>query len=84
MVRSSPRRSAALHIWDIEIDTRFRGQGHSRAAIVAVIDEARRRRVESVTLNVFETNQNAKRLYERLGFVSETTAEGRTSMFFAL
>ena len=45
-----------------------RRQGLGRAALTAVLDEARARRLASVRLEVIEQNKPARALYDRLGF----------------
>jgi len=49
----------------------YRHQGHGRPLAEAAISAARTRGIERVELDVFASNLNAIRLYERLGFVHE-------------
>ncbi len=58
----------ALFVYALEIDEAFRGQGHGRAAMRLAEDEARRRGLDSVTLNVFGGNAAARGLYRSLGY----------------
>lgn len=65
------RSSDGGHVGELGIlvDYRHRGQGHGRAMIVRALELARAR-FDVVRLWVFSTNVGAKRLYERLGFVT--------------
>jgi ribosomal protein S18 acetylase RimI-like enzyme len=60
-----PRRS--LHLFALEVAPAWRNQGIGRSIIEYVIDEARRRGLERVHLEVRIDNR-ARRLYHRLGF----------------
>lgn len=75
-----PATEGIVHIWDIDIDPAFQGRRFGGSAIDLVAEEARRMDAVSLTLNVFETNPDAKRLYERKGFVTGDTAGGQTPM----
>lgn len=57
--------------WRIEVlavDERSRGTGVGTALLTAVIDAAEREGARAVVLEVVDTNERARRLYERLGF----------------
>jgi ribosomal protein S18 acetylase RimI-like enzyme len=58
----------ALWIFDIRIDEAQRGRGHGRAAMRLAEDEARRRGLDRIILNVFGRNDVARRLYRSLGY----------------
>jgi ribosomal protein S18 acetylase RimI-like enzyme len=58
----------ALWIYDIHVDDAFRRQGLGRAAMQFAEDEARRRGVGGVALNVFGGNEAARSLYRSLGY----------------
>jgi ribosomal protein S18 acetylase RimI-like enzyme len=57
-----------LFIYDVEIDEAHRGRGLGRAAMLLVEEEARRRGIGSVTLNVFGGNDVARNLYRSLDY----------------
>jgi ribosomal protein S18 acetylase RimI-like enzyme len=69
-----------LYIWDIEIAVESRGRGYGAATIGAIIEEARRRSLTRVRLNVFAENAHARRLYERLGFVAVRDTNASTTL----
>lgn len=52
----------------VGIDEAFRRRGHGRAAIAAVEAEMVRRGVRGLGLNVHGSNEDARRLFERLGY----------------
>lgn len=51
------------------VDASARGLGVGTALLEAVCQEARQRNLESVQLDVIDTNPRARALYERVGFV---------------
>src|SRR5262249_12516446 len=60
------RRS--LFVWNIRIDEEHRGRGYGRQAMLFAEDEARRRGLGHVALNVIGDNEVARRLYRSLGY----------------
>ena len=58
----------SLFIYDVQIDEAHRGRGLGRAAMLLVEDEARRRGIATVTLNVFGGNDVARNLYRSLDY----------------
>jgi GNAT superfamily N-acetyltransferase len=75
-----PRRSVerALWIWDIEVDPEARGHGYGQAALEALHAWAKGQGYERVGLHVFGSNDTARRLYERTGYVeTDVTMEKR-------
>jgi RimJ/RimL family protein N-acetyltransferase len=64
-----PRAERALFIWDIEIEPAARGHGFGEAALDALHAWARERGYERVGLHVFGSNEVARRLYLRTGYV---------------
>jgi ribosomal protein S18 acetylase RimI-like enzyme len=58
----------SLFIYAIEVDEAHRGRGLGRAAMHFVEDEARRRGIPKIALNVFGGNDVARRLYLSLGY----------------
>lgn len=65
-------RRAHGHIGILAVAEASEGLGVGTALIAAAENWARRRGLEAITLNVFEGNGRARRLYERLGFRAET------------
>jgi GNAT superfamily N-acetyltransferase len=63
------RRVASVHVLDIALLDRFRGQGLGTACLRRLMDEAAAR-VVPLTIKVERFNP-ARRLYEKLGFVVE-------------
>jgi ribosomal protein S18 acetylase RimI-like enzyme len=66
-IKDSPRGPYA-YLYDIEMDETQRGKGHGSKAIAAVEEKLRQRGIKSLLLHVFGYNQEALRLYQRLGF----------------
>lgn len=56
-------------LYDIEIESRFRGRGLGREAMLLVEQEARRRGWVELRLNVFGGNDTARSLYRSLRYV---------------
>jgi ribosomal protein S18 acetylase RimI-like enzyme len=82
LVRSKgeANREAVTHIWDIGVEPAHQGHGYGGRAIDLVAAEARQGGSASLTLNVFEFNSEAKRLYERKGFVAGPPVDGQIPM----
>lgn len=83
-VRSLPAGVEA-YVFDIEIDSRLRGRGLGRAAMVAAEAAASDLGAGVIRLNVFAHNTAALRLYESLGYtatavslIKRLTGEGPT------
>jgi ribosomal protein S18 acetylase RimI-like enzyme len=57
-----------LFVYDVNIDADRRGQGLGRFAMEFAADEARRRGIARVLLNVFGGNEIARNLYRSLGY----------------
>ncbi|HJW20859.1 MAG TPA: GNAT family N-acetyltransferase [Candidatus Limnocylindrales bacterium] len=64
-----PRVERALFIWDIAIEPAQRGRGLGQAALEALHAWAREQGYERVNLHVFGSNEVARRLYRRTGYV---------------
>jgi ribosomal protein S18 acetylase RimI-like enzyme len=58
----------ALAVLDVYVEEGLRGRGYGRAAMLLAEDEARRRGLERISLNVFAGNTVARSLYESLGY----------------
>ncbi|MBJ7594600.1 MAG: GNAT family N-acetyltransferase [Candidatus Dormibacteraeota bacterium] len=75
-----PKREQGVgFIYDISIDEAFRGRGYGRAAMKAAEEEARRRGLTALVLNVFGQNAVARSLYTRLGY-RETSVQMRKEL----
>jgi ribosomal protein S18 acetylase RimI-like enzyme len=57
-----------LWIYDITVHAEFRGRGYGREAMLLAEDEARRRGLPLMGLNVFGRNEVARGLYRSLGY----------------
>ena len=57
-----------IHINNVAMRPRFRGQGIGTALLHHVLDEATRLGARRATLEVRASNEGARRLYQRLGF----------------
>jgi ribosomal protein S18 acetylase RimI-like enzyme len=68
MERDNELTGRVLWIYDIHVDEAFRRHGLGRAAMQFVEDEARRRGVDGIVLNVFGGNEAARSLYRSLGY----------------
>ena len=68
----APDGSADAYIWDMEIGAKHRGKGYGTEALELVVGECRRAGVPRIRLSVFATNDAARRLYERMGFIVDT------------
>jgi ribosomal protein S18 acetylase RimI-like enzyme len=63
-----------LFIYDISIEAEQRGRGYGRGAMRLAEEEARRRGIRRIELNVFGGNDVARSLYRSLGYV-ETSVQ---------
>jgi ribosomal protein S18 acetylase RimI-like enzyme len=66
--RSDGTHPAALWVFHVHVEEAHRGLGYGKAAMVLAEDEARRRGLDRVSLNVFGGNRIARRLYRSLGY----------------
>ena len=57
-----------LFVYQIHIAEAHRGRGCGKAAMLLAEDEARRRGIDRLALNVFGRNTVARRLYRSLGY----------------
>ena len=64
------RGRKTAHITDLYVSPKHRGQGVGSALIAAVVEPAREAGLDHVSLEVTIRNSEARRLYERLGFVA--------------
>ena len=61
-----------LYIYEIAIHPEYQGRGHGRGAMLWTEDEARRRGIGRIELNVFGRNDVARGLYRSLGYVENS------------
>jgi ribosomal protein S18 acetylase RimI-like enzyme len=66
-----------LWIYDVHVDDAFRRKGLGRKAMLFAEEEARRRGVSRVSLNVFGGNDVARSLYRSLGYEELATLMGK-------
>ena len=67
-----------LFVYDVHVDERHRGRGYGKAAMLFAEEEARRRGIDRVALNVFGRNNAARRLYKSLGYEENAVAMSKT------
>ncbi len=60
------------HVSDIVVDPQQEGRGVGRALLAAAEDWARSRGYRLISLNVFGDNDRARRLYEAVGYGTDT------------
>lgn len=66
-----PTRSHILEISGLAVDPMHQRMGVGRRLIDAAVDEGHRRGSRKLSLRVLGTNERARRLYEKCGFVIE-------------
>lgn len=71
--RKSRRSERDMSIEGIAVDSSMRGRGIGTSLMDAVFEFARVKGFDNVRLDVVDTNPDARRLYERLGFEAEKT-----------
>jgi GNAT superfamily N-acetyltransferase len=64
----------SLFIFDITVEEAHRGRGYGKAAMLFAEEEARRRGLDRVALNVFGANAVARNLYRSLGYEENAVA----------
>ena len=67
-----------LFVYDVHVDDAHQGRGYGKAAMLFAEEEARRRGVGRVALNVFGRNEVARRLYRSLGYEENAVAMSKT------
>ena len=67
-----------LWIYNVEVAAGHRGRGFGREAMLFAEDEARRRGIGRITLNVFGRNQIARGLYRALGYEERAVRMSKT------
>ncbi|HEY5891418.1 MAG TPA: GNAT family N-acetyltransferase [Acidimicrobiia bacterium] len=71
---------STLYIWDISIADDKQGRGFGAKTLDLVTEIALQRGLSFVELSVFDANSDARRLYERKGYVEITSHEGQALM----
>jgi GNAT superfamily N-acetyltransferase len=71
-------RQPCLFVYDIHIAEAARGRGYSKAAMLFAEDEARRRGLDRIALNVFGRNTVARSLYRSLGYEENAVAMSKS------
>ncbi len=62
------------HIEDVIIDPVYRGRGLAETLLRQVIEAARKEKLSRIELNALVDNRPARRLYEKLGFSTDSVA----------
>jgi ribosomal protein S18 acetylase RimI-like enzyme len=57
-----------LWVYDVHVEDAYRGRGYGKAAMLLAEDEAHRRGLNVIGLNVFGGNEIARNLYRSLGY----------------
>ncbi len=60
------------HIEDVVVDPLCRSQGLAYKLLCHVIETAKEQGLSRIELNALNTNHNARRLYEKLGFITQS------------
>ncbi len=63
-----------LFVYNVFVEDAHRGRGYGKAAMLVAEEEARRRGLERVALNVFGGNAVARELYLSLGYEENAIA----------
>jgi ribosomal protein S18 acetylase RimI-like enzyme len=66
--RGNELTGRGLWIYEVRVDEALRRQGLGRKAMLYAEEEARRRGLSSISLNVFGGNEAARTLYRSLGY----------------
>jgi|SRR5579884_220123 len=67
-----------LFVYDIHLAEEYRGRGYGKVAMHFAEEEARRRGLDRVALNVFGRNTVARRLYQSLGYEENAVSMSKT------
>lgn len=76
--RNDATGQPCLFIYDIRLHENARGRGHGKTAMLFAEEEARRRGLPRVALNVFGRNAVARGLYRSLGYEENAVAMSKT------
>jgi GNAT superfamily N-acetyltransferase len=72
--REDMSKRPCLFVYDVHVDDAHQGRGYGKAAMLFAEEEARRRGLGRVALNVFGRNEVARRLYRSLGYEENAVA----------
>jgi GNAT superfamily N-acetyltransferase len=75
--RPQPLHHGALWILELHVDEPHRGKGYGRAALEFAEQEAARRGLERLALNVWGGNETARKLYRSLGYREQAVLMGK-------
>lgn len=67
-----------LFVYDVRLEEAHRGRGYGKAAMLLAEEEARRRGLDRVALNVFGRNTVARHLYQTLGYEENAISMSKT------
>jgi GNAT superfamily N-acetyltransferase len=67
-----------LWVFDVHVEEAHRGHGFARAAMEFGEQEARRRGLTHVALNVFGGNESARNLYRSLGYTEDAVSMSKS------
>lgn len=67
-----------LFVYQLHIAEANRGRGYGKAAMLLAEEEARRRGIDRIALNVFGGNTAARRLYQSLGYTENAIAMSKS------
>lgn len=70
--------SRRLFVYDVHVGKAHRGRGYGKAAMLLAEEEARRRGLDRIALNVFGRNTVARRLYQELGYEENAVGMSKT------
>jgi len=72
--RHDATQQPCLFVYDVHVRESARGRGYGKTAMLLAEDEARRRGIPRVALNVFGRNEVARGLYRSLGYEENAVA----------
>ncbi len=68
------KKDPYLYLWDIVIDSEYRGKGYGKSTMAALENVGRKLGISKIRLNVFGHNAPAIALYEAMGYRPESLA----------
>ncbi len=74
------RGKGELRVADIQVDENHRQKGYATRAMIIAEELARDREFSLLSLNVFDDNEIAKKMYQRLGYSVVEEGSGRSEM----